>query len=66
MIRLRTSDPDFAARFTALLAQARETTETVDAAVAAIIAAIRARDGGEKVASDQHDRNRNGLAEGHR
>ena len=43
MIRLRTSDPDFAARFTDLLAQARETTETVDAAVAAIIADIRAR-----------------------
>ena len=43
MIRLRTSDPDFEPRFRALLAQARETTETVDAAVAAIIADIRAR-----------------------
>ena len=43
MIRLSTTAPDFAARFTELLAQARETTETVDAAVAAIIAEVRAR-----------------------
>jgi histidinol dehydrogenase len=43
MIRLATSDPDFEPRFAALLNQARETTETVDQAVAAIIAAVRAR-----------------------
>lgn len=43
MIRLSTTAPDFAAQFAALLAQARETTQTVDAAVAAIIAELRAR-----------------------
>jgi histidinol dehydrogenase len=43
MIRLSTTDTDFEARFTALMAQARETTETVDRAVADIIAAVRAR-----------------------
>jgi histidinol dehydrogenase len=43
MIRLSTAAPDFEPRFQALLAQARETTETVDTAVAAIIAAVRAR-----------------------
>ncbi len=43
MIRLDTADPGFAAGFAALLATARETTEQVDAAVAAIIAEIRAR-----------------------
>jgi histidinol dehydrogenase len=42
MIRLSTADADFEARFTALLSQARETTETVDRAVADIIAAVRA------------------------
>ena len=43
MIRLSTADPGFEAAFAALLAQARETTETVDRAVADIIAAVRAR-----------------------
>ncbi len=43
MIRLDTADPGFAAGFAALLATARETTEQVDTAVAAIIAEIRAR-----------------------
>ena len=43
MIRLSTTDPDFDPRFAALLSQARETTETVDQAVAAIIAAVRSR-----------------------
>ncbi|HVY18367.1 MAG TPA: histidinol dehydrogenase [Rhodopila sp.] len=43
MIRLSTAAPDFPARFAALLAQARETTETVDHAVAEIVAAVRAR-----------------------
>ena len=43
MIRLSVSDADFEARFTALLAQARETTETVDRAVAEILADVRAR-----------------------
>jgi histidinol dehydrogenase len=43
MIRLSASDTDFEARFTALLSQARETTETVDRAVAAIIADVRGR-----------------------
>ena len=43
MIPLDTADPGFAAGFAALLATARETTEQVDAAVAAIIAEIRAR-----------------------
>jgi histidinol dehydrogenase len=44
MRRLASDDADFAAAFAALLATARETTERVDAAVAAIIAAVR-RDG---------------------
>jgi histidinol dehydrogenase len=43
MIRLSIRDSDFEARFTALLGQARQTTETVDRAVAEIIAAVRAR-----------------------
>ncbi|HEX2941880.1 MAG TPA: histidinol dehydrogenase [Rhodopila sp.] len=43
MIRLSTADAGFDASFTALLAQARETMETVDRAVADIIAAVRAR-----------------------
>ena len=43
MIRLSTTGADFAAQFAALLAQARDTTQTVDAAVAAIIAELRAR-----------------------
>jgi histidinol dehydrogenase len=43
MIRLTTTDPDFETRFTALLSQARETTETVDRAVADILANVRAR-----------------------
>jgi histidinol dehydrogenase len=42
MIRLSTATTGFAAGFAALLSQARETTETVDQAVAAIIADIRA------------------------
>jgi histidinol dehydrogenase len=42
MIRLATTDSSFEAAFLALLAQARETTEQVDAAVAAIIADVRA------------------------
>ncbi len=43
MIRLSTADAGFPAAFTALLDQARETTETVDTAVAAIIAGVRAQ-----------------------
>jgi len=43
MIRLATTHPNFEADFTALLNQARETTERVDHAVAAIIADVRAR-----------------------
>jgi len=43
MIRLDTASPDFEPAFATLLGQARETTETVDHAVSAIIAAIRAR-----------------------
>jgi histidinol dehydrogenase len=43
MIRLSTTSTDFEPTFLALLDQARETTETVDHAVAAIIADIRAR-----------------------
>ena len=43
MKRLATTDRDFAASFTALLAEARETTAQVDQPVAAIIADIRAR-----------------------
>src|SRR5664279_5299806 len=43
MIRLSTTSPDFEAAFIALLNQARETTEAVDRAVAAIIADVRAR-----------------------
>jgi histidinol dehydrogenase len=42
MIRLATASPGFDADFTALLGQARETTESVDQAVAAIIAEVRA------------------------
>ena len=42
MIRLSVRDADFEARFTTLLSQARETTESVDRAVADIIAAVRA------------------------
>ena len=43
MIRLATTAPDFEPLFAALLGQSRETTETVDQAVAAIIAGVRAR-----------------------
>jgi histidinol dehydrogenase len=43
MIRLATDDTDFPARFAALLDQARDTTESVDQAVAGIIADVRAR-----------------------
>jgi histidinol dehydrogenase len=43
MIHLSISDADFETRFAVLLSQARETTETVDRAVAEIIAAVRAR-----------------------
>jgi histidinol dehydrogenase len=43
MIRLSTTNPDFEAEFVALLNQARETTETVDQVVTAIIADVRAR-----------------------
>jgi histidinol dehydrogenase len=43
MIRLTTSDPGFEAAFVRLLNLARETTEQVDQAVAAIIADVRAR-----------------------
>jgi histidinol dehydrogenase len=42
VIRLGTNDPGFEEAFTALLGQARETTETIDQAVAAIIAEVRA------------------------
>jgi histidinol dehydrogenase len=42
MIRLSTATPDFPDRFTGLVNQARETTETVDRAVADIIATVRA------------------------
>jgi hypothetical protein len=38
MIRLSVRDADFESRFAALLSPARETTETVDRPVAAIIA----------------------------
>jgi histidinol dehydrogenase len=43
MTHLDTTDAGFAAAFAVLLAQARETAESVDAAVAAIIADVRAR-----------------------
>jgi histidinol dehydrogenase len=43
MIRLSTASAGFEAQFTALLSQARATTETVDRAVSDIIAAVRAR-----------------------
>ncbi|PPQ35300.1 histidinol dehydrogenase [Rhodopila globiformis] len=43
MICISTTDADFEARFTELLSQARETTETVDRIVAGIIADVRAR-----------------------
>jgi histidinol dehydrogenase len=43
MRRLSTTDADFTERFEALLAQARETTESVGAQVAGIIADVRAR-----------------------
>ena len=43
MIRLSTDEAGFEAQFLSLLSQARETTETVDRAVADIIAAVRAR-----------------------
>jgi len=41
--RLSTAEPDFAARFAALLDEARETTERVDGVVSAIIADVRTR-----------------------
>ena len=40
--RLSTADADFEARFAAILADGRDTTARVDAAVAAIIAEVRA------------------------
>ena len=43
MRRFSTAEPDFEAAFVGLLAEARETTEQVDRAVAAIIADVRAR-----------------------
>ncbi|MBB5690596.1 histidinol dehydrogenase [Roseomonas alkaliterrae] len=43
MKRLSTAEPGFEAAFAALLEEARETTARVDAAVAAIIAEVRAR-----------------------
>jgi histidinol dehydrogenase len=43
MIRLTTGDADFETRFQALLSQSRDTTATVDRAVADIIASVRAR-----------------------
>ena len=43
MIRLTTTAADFPAAFAALLDQARETTDRVDTAVAAIIGEVRAR-----------------------
>ncbi len=43
MNHLSTTDPDFNDAFVALLAQARETCDSVDAAVARIIADVRAR-----------------------
>jgi histidinol dehydrogenase len=43
MIRLTTTSPDFEPAFATLVGQARETTETVDKAVTAIIADVRAR-----------------------
>ncbi|WP_428486860.1 histidinol dehydrogenase [Rhodopila sp.] len=43
MIHLSTADAGFEAHFTALLSQARGTTETVDRAVASILADVRAR-----------------------
>jgi histidinol dehydrogenase len=42
MIRLATTDPGFETAFTDLLEQARDTTESVDQAVASIISAVRA------------------------
>ena len=42
MRRLSTADPGFEAAFTALLGEARDTTESVDQAVSAIIADVRA------------------------
>jgi histidinol dehydrogenase len=42
MIRLTTTDPGFETAFTDLLEQARDTTESVDQAVASIISAVRA------------------------
>jgi histidinol dehydrogenase len=42
-IRLSHTDPDFDARFTALLATKREVSEDVDSAVRAILADVRAR-----------------------
>ena len=42
MIRLSTADPGFETAFTDLLEQARDTTESVDQAVASIISAVRA------------------------
>ncbi len=43
MRRLSTEDADFPAMFDALLGESRETTDRVDEAVAAIIAAVRSR-----------------------
>jgi histidinol dehydrogenase len=43
MIRLAITDPRFEAQFTALLSQARETTETVDRVVTDILSDVRSR-----------------------
>ena len=43
MIHLATATPDFESAFSTLLGQARDTTATVDKAVTAIIADVRAR-----------------------
>ena len=45
MIRLSVRDADFEPRFVALLSQARETTETVDRVVAAILADVQSDQG---------------------
>ena len=50
MRRLSTADPGFEAAFSALLDDAREATARVDAAVAEIIAAVRA--GGDRALLD--------------
>ncbi|HET6194304.1 MAG TPA: histidinol dehydrogenase, partial [Acetobacteraceae bacterium] len=57
MIRLATSDPGFDAAFAALVEQARDTTEAVGPAVAAIIADVRAEgDAALLRYTERHDR----------